>query len=228
MNEIVKISDLSVAYDSELPVLKNISLSIFQNDFLGIVGPNGGGKTTLLKAMLGLITASSGTIELFKDGERINNLNIGYLPQINRIDKNFPISVLDVILSGLTIKKRLFSNYTAQQKVQATHTAQKMGLSDLLKRPIGELSGGQLQRTLLGRAIVDNPDLLVLDEPDSYIDKQFEADFYNILSELNSHTAIVLVSHNVGTVVSCAKNIAYIDGSLQYHSASGFQFPNFG
>jgi zinc transport system ATP-binding protein len=223
MNEIVKISNLSVAYGNEPPVLKNVDLNVFQNDFLGIIGPNGGGKTTLLKAMLGLLNISSGVIEFYKQGDKVNKLNIGYLPQINRIDKKFPISVLDVILSGLTIKRNFFSNFTAQQKEQAIHTAIKMGLGDLLRRPVGDLSGGQLQRALLGRAIVDNPDLLVLDEPDSYVDKQFEADFYDILSELNTHTAIILVSHDVGTIIPQVKNVACVNGSLHYHPANSFQ-----
>ncbi|MDR1810159.1 MAG: ATP-binding cassette domain-containing protein [Prevotella sp.] len=221
MNEIVKISNLSVAYGNEPPVLQNVELTVFQNDFLGIIGPNGGGKTTLLKTLLGLLPASTGTIEFYQQGKRVNRLNIGYLPQINRIDKKFPISVLDVILSGLTVEKKIFSNFTAQQKEQAIRTAEKMGLGGLLKRPVGDLSGGQLQRTLLGRAIVDEPDLLALDEPDSYVDKQFETDFYDILTELNTHTAIILVSHDVGTILSQVKNVACVNGGLHYHPAEG-------
>jgi zinc transport system ATP-binding protein len=220
MNRIVKISNLSAAYGNEPPVLRDVTLDIYQNDFLGVIGPNGGGKTTLLKVLLGLLEKASGSIEFFRNGEPVNRLNIGYLPQINRIDAKFPISVFDVILSGLTFKKKFFTTFTAWQKEKAVETARKMGLENLLKRPVGELSGGQLQRALLGRAIVDEPDLLALDEPDSYVDKRFERDFYNILEELNSHAAIILVSHDVGTVVSQVKNIACVNGGLHYHSGS--------
>ena len=220
MNEILKISNLSVSYDNEPPILRNINLSVFQNDFLGIIGPNGGGKTTLLKALLGLVTPSSGEIKFFRQGKEVNKLNIGYLPQINQIDNKFPISVYDVILSGLTAQNRFFSTFTQQQKDRVVDTAKKMGLESMLKQPIGELSGGQLQRALLGRAIVDDPDLLVLDEPNSYVDKRFEINFYNILAELNKNTAIMLVSHDIGTVVSQVKNIACVNGGLHYHSGS--------
>ncbi|GAB6012485.1 metal ABC transporter ATP-binding protein [Viscerimonas tarda] len=220
MNEILKISDLSVAYDNEPPVLRNVNLNVSKNDFLGIIGPNGGGKTSLLKAILGLVKPSSGKIEFFDKGEKTNKLNIGYLPQINQIDKKFPISVLDVILSGLTPGKKFFSTFTRQQKEMAAITARKMGLENRLKHPVGDLSGGQLQRALLGRAIVDNPNLLVLDEPNSYVDKRFETNFYHILAELNDNTAIILVSHDVGTVLSQVKNIACVNGGLHYHAGS--------
>lgn len=218
-NKILEIKNITVGYDPNKPVLNEINLTVFENDFLGIIGPNGGGKTTLLKTILGLIKPISGTVEYFKDNQP-SKINIGYLPQINKIDKNFPISVLDVILSGLTAKRKLFSYYSEDQKRQALSIAQQMGLADLTDRPIGQLSGGQLQRALLGRAIVDQPNLLVLDEPSSYVDKRFESDFYKILDEINKNTAIILVSHDVGTVVSLVKNIACVNEGLHYHSGA--------
>ena len=217
---LVEIRDLSVGYDNKPYVLKKVSLDILQNDFLGIIGPNGGGKTTLLKTLLGLIKPSRGTISFFRDEEKCNELNIGYLPQINQIDKNFPISVNDVILSGLTMPTRFFSSYTKQQKERAGNVAKQMGVEELLDRPIGALSGGQLQRTLLGRAIVDQPDLLILDEPNTYVDKRFETNFYKLLEDINRDTAIVLVSHDVGTVISLVKNIACVNAGLHYHAGS--------
>lgn len=219
MNELVKISDLTVAYGSDDPILNKVNLDIYQNDFLGIIGPNGGGKTTLLKSILGLIKPSAGRILFYnKNGQIQSKLNIGYLPQINQIDKNFPISVFDVILSGLKSTGSLFLNYTKSQKEQCLLIAEKMGVQDYIHFPIGALSGGQLQRVLLGRAIVDNPDLLVLDEPNSYVDKRFEKSFYNILGDLNLSTSIVLVSHDVGTVISLVKNIACVNRGVHYHS----------
>lgn len=221
MGKILEIKDLSVGYEDNPYVLKNVSLDVFQNDFLGIIGPNGGGKTTLLKTILGLVKPVSGDISFFRNGVRADKINIGYLPQINQIDKKFPISVFDVILSGLTIKKNsLFSPYTKEQKEQVDIIARQMGLDKLVDRPIGALSGGQLQRTLLGRAIIDEPDLLVLDEPNSYVDKRFESNFYKLLEEINKSTAIILVSHDVGTVISLVKNIACVNEGLHYHSGT--------
>jgi len=220
MNKILEIKNLSVGYDDNPYVLKDINLDVFENDFLGIIGPNGGGKTTLLKTLLGLVKPVSGNISFFRKNIKIDKVNIGYLPQINQIDRKFPISVYEVILSGLTVKRSLFSPYTKEQIEKVNTVAHKMGLDKLIKRPIGALSGGQLQRTLLGRAIIDEPDLLVLDEPNSYIDKRFENDFYKILEDINKDTAIILVSHDIGTVTSLVKNIAYVNETLHYHSGT--------
>lgn len=220
MSKILEIRNLSVGYDDNPYVLKNVNLNVFQHDFLGIIGPNGGGKTTLLKTILGLVKPTDGSISFFRKNVKTDKINIGYLPQINQIDKKFPISVHDVILSGLTIKRRIFSPYTKEQKEKVGVITHQMGLDKLIDRPIGALSGGQLQRTLLGRAIIDDPDLLVLDEPNSYVDKRFETDFYKILEDINKDTAIILVSHDVGTVISLVKNIACVNEGLHYHSGT--------
>ena len=220
MNKVLDLINISVGYDNNPFVLKGVNLSVYENDFLGIIGPNGGGKTTLLKTILNLIKPTEGSILFYKKGIEVAKANIGYLPQINQIDKKFPISVFDVILSGITLKKSLFSSYTKKQKEQARVIVKQMGLEDLIDRPIGALSGGQLQRALLGRAIVDNPDILILDEPNSYVDKRFESNFYKILEEINKTTAVIMVSHDVGTVLSMVKNIACVNGGLHYHSGT--------
>lgn len=210
---------MCAGYDDNPNILRNVNLEVFEGDFLGIIGPNGGGKTTLLKTILGLLKPSKGNIVFHAQNSK--KINIGYLPQINQIDKKFPISVFDVILSGITLpKNKILQTYSPQQKERAIEVAGQMGLDKLLDRPIGELSGGQLQRTLLGRAIVDDPELLVLDEPNSYVDKQFEKNFYKLLEEINKNTAIILVSHDVGTVLTMVKNIACVNGGLHYHSGS--------
>lgn len=219
-NKLLELKGINVGYDPNDPVLKNVNIEVSDKDFLGIIGPNGGGKTTLLKTILGLIKPSKGKVDFYQNGKRVDRLNIGYLPQINTIDKKFPISVFDVILSGLTAHRRFYTYYTAEQKEQAKAVVNQMGLDQLIDRPIGNLSGGQLQRTLLGRAIVSDPDLLVLDEPSSYVDKRFETDFYKILEEINKRTAIILVSHDVGTVLSMVKNIACVNEGLHYHSGT--------
>ncbi len=220
MNKVLEIANLSVGYQKENYVLKRVNLSVFEHDFLGIIGPNGGGKTTLLKSIMGLIPASEGTVTFYKDGQACSSINIGYMPQINQIDKKFPISVEEVITSGLTQPKGFFKKYSVAQKAKVEFVASQMGLQDLLKKPIGALSGGQLQRALLGRSIVDDPDLLILDEPNSYVDKKFESDFYKILNEVNKNTTIILVSHDIGTVVSLVKNIACVNEGLHYHEGA--------
>ena len=219
MEKLIEIKGISAAYGNKT-VLRNVELDIFKDDFLGIIGPNGGGKTTLLKVILGLLSPVSGNITFYKDGQAVPSLKIGYLPQINNIDKKFPISVWEVVASGLAEQKPLFRAYTKAQEKRIDEVLEQMGVKDFPTRPIGELSGGQLQRVLLGRAIVSRPDVLVLDEPNSYVDKRFESHFYDLLSEINKESAVVLVSHDIGTVVSMVKNIACVNETLHYHAGT--------
>lgn len=216
METLIELKNITAGYGNKI-VLKDVSLSVTAHDFLGIIGPNGGGKTTLLKVMLGLIRPASGSIRFFKEGKEVPDLKIGYLPQMNQIDKKFPISVFEVIASGLTAEKPRFRGFTPIQNERIKEVLELMGLSELPKRPIGELSGGQLQRVLLGRAIVSKPDVLILDEPNSYVDKRFESHFYQLLETINKESAIILVSHDIGTVLSMVKNIACVNETLHYH-----------
>lgn len=219
MNKIIDIENVSAGYDNNPRVIKNVSFSVYQNDFLGIIGPNGGGKTTLLRTIMGLIKPTKGKVTFYNnDGERVSKINIGYLPQLNKIDRNFPITVYDVILSGLTMANRLPSfTLPVKYKERVHKVAEQMGVESLLSSAIGELSGGQLQRILLGRSIIDNPVLLVLDEPISYVDKLFETNFYKILDELNSKMGIVLVSHDIGTILSTVRNVLCVNEIAHYH-----------
>jgi len=217
MNKLIEIRHLFAGYENKPNVLRDVSLDVYENDFLGIIGANGGGKTTLLKTILGLKNPASGTITFFDGGKKAPSINIGYLPQISHIDKKFPICVGDVILSGLTPSGKLIKRYTAADRQKAAQVAAQMGIEDLLKRPVGDLSGGQLQRALLCRAIVDDPKLIVLDEPNSYVDKLFETNFYKLLGDINKRIAIILVSHDIGTIISLVKNIACVNSELHYH-----------
>jgi len=210
-NHLIEIRNLNAGYDDKI-VLKDVSLNIHHDDFLGIIGPNGGGKTTLLKLILGLLKPKSGEIKFFNSN--LKN-RIGYMPQTNHIDKQFPILVKETIASGLISEKHL-SKQEIKSKVE--ETISQMGLDEIKNEPVGKISGGQLQRTLLARAIINQPELLILDEPNSYVDKKFENRFYEILQEINQKTAIILVSHDIGTVISTVKNIACINESLHYHS----------
>ncbi|WP_321439092.1 metal ABC transporter ATP-binding protein [uncultured Bacteroides sp.] len=219
MNKIIEIGHLSAGYDRKT-VLRDINLNVYEQDFLGIIGPNGGGKTTLIKLILGLLKPDSGEIRFFRDGKSVDGISMGYLPQYNAIDKKFPISVYDVILSGLSSKKSLIKRFSDEHHAQVADVISRMGLLGLEKKAIGKLSGGQLQRTLLGRAIVSNPEVVILDEPNTYIDQRFESRLYEILSEINKERAIILVSHDIGTVISNVKTIACVNETLDYHPDS--------
>lgn len=221
MKPIIEIKNLNAEYDSRT-VLRDISLTVYDRDFLGIIGPNGGGKTTLIKCILGLLKPSSGEI-IFTSSRMTGNsqLTMGYLPQYNSIDRKFPITVEEVILSGLSSKKPLTSGFTKEHREKASQVIVRMGLEGLEERAIGALSGGQLQRALLGRAIISDPEVVILDEPSTYIDKRFEARLYQLLAEINKDCAIILVSHDIGTVLQQVKSIACVNETLDYHPDTG-------
>ena len=217
MNQpLIRLTEIAAAYDQK-KVLEHINLEIAEKDFLGVIGPNGGGKTTLMKIILGLLKPSAGTIQFFHQGKEVNEITMGYLPQYNTIDKKFPISVYEVVLSGLNKQKSLIRSFSKAQHDKVRETIARMGLEGLEQRAIGQLSGGQLQRALLGRALVSNPEVVILDEPNTYIDKRFEARLYALLEEINKECAIVLVSHDIGTILQNVKSIACVNGTLDYH-----------
>jgi zinc transport system ATP-binding protein len=211
---LVEIKNMDVAYQKKL-VLSNVSLSVFDRDFIGIIGPNGGGKTTLLKAILGLIKPLGGTLK-----HSMNSSEMGYLPQGSQVDENFPITVKEVIASGLEHGLKMSFTTTRRRQQKVEQALDTVGLKALHSRPIGELSGGELQRTMLARAIISSPRLLVLDEPDTYVDNQFETELYALLKELNKTITILLVSHDIGTISSYIKTIACVNRELHYHASN--------
>ncbi len=215
MKKILELKSLTAGYDEKI-VLKGVNLVVKENDFLGIIGPNGGGKTTLLKVILGILKPIEG--EILPDGNE--RCIIGYLPQINQIDNKFPIPVKEVVLSGLMSHKKIFGRYNSENKRRADELMSQMGIIHLKNKNIGELSGGQLQRVFLCRAIISDPQILILDEPDTYVDSNFEGELYEILDQLNSHMAIIIVSHDVGTICSHVKTIACVNETLCYHDSN--------
>ena len=214
MAVLLEMQSVSAAYGNNI-VLEDIDFAVHENDYIGVIGPNGGGKTTLLKVILGLLNPVSGRLILNTD--LISRNTIGYLPQISTGDISYPVNVLDIVLSGLMIHKNVFSRMTADDKRKAEEVIDSLGLSEFTKAPLNELSGGQLQRVFLGRAIIGEPRLLLLDEPGNFIDSSFENDFYEHLKELNSRMAILMVSHDVGTISSHIKSFACVNRRLHYH-----------
>ncbi|MBN2166443.1 MAG: ABC transporter ATP-binding protein [Marinilabiliaceae bacterium] len=215
--KLLELKNVTAGYNG-LNILNKINLTVNSNDFIGVIGPNGGGKTTLLKVILGLIKPKSGTISFTGMSNGIKS--IGYLPQNNTFDHQFPISVMEVVMSGLASKYKLWKRPTKTDKIQAEELIAKTGMLYYKHTPIGELSGGQRQRVLLCRALIHNPQLLILDEPTTYVDKDFEGELYSLLSDLNKQMAILLVSHDIGIIVSYVKTIACINGTLHYHPSN--------
>ncbi|MDY3247369.1 MAG: metal ABC transporter ATP-binding protein [Prevotella sp.] len=216
---IIRLNNICARYDDKR-VLDGVSLCVYPHDYLAIIGPNGGGKTTLMRIILGLKKTESGQLDFYRDGRRVEQLSIGYLPQYSTIDKDFPISVREVVLSGLNGSGQWFRRFSAEQHGQVRRTLQRMELESLSERPIGVLSGGQLQRVLLARAIVSQPEVLILDEPNTYIDKRFQEQMYQTLSDINRDCAIIIVSHDIATVIDNAKHVACVNRTLHYHDTA--------
>lgn len=215
MNKILELKNITAGYDHQ-PVLNQVDFEICEGDFIGIIGPNGGGKTTLLKIILGLLKPFSGNVIYHTSKQNL----FGYLPQNNRFDQRFPINVTEVVLSGLMSEKGLYKSYTRTEKQRAWDLLDKYGMGEYKKSPIGDLSGGQMQRVFLCRAIISAPRILILDEPTTYVDSNFEKEFYSILRELNKSLSIVMVSHDLGTICSYVKTIACVNQGLHYHNSN--------
>lgn len=200
--KLIELKDISVSYDRK-NVLEDVSLRVDRGDFLAITGPNGGGKTTLLKVLLKLLKPTNGEVNYYNsDGQPTRKLAIGYLPQKSAIDTRFPLTVSEVVRQGQL--RGFFRKETREMRQRYRETAEKCGLLAFEDKPIGALSGGQLQRTLLARAIVSRPEVLVLDEPLSYVDKQFEHQIYSMMEELARQTTIILVSHEMSVISQMA------------------------
>lgn len=213
---IIELRHIGASYGKKC-VLRDVNLTVYEHDMLGVIGPNGGGKTTLMKVILGLVKPSGGTLRFFEGGQPADSLTLGYLPQYSQIDRKYPISVEEVILSGLSREKSLWKRFSSTQHDRVHEVIGMMGLDGLERRQIGELSGGQLQRVLLGRAIASHPKAVILDEPNTYLDKRFEEKLYQLLNEINKESAVILVSHDIGTVLQNVKTIACVNETLDYH-----------
>ena len=217
-NKLVSLRNVAVRYDG-YTALEGVNLDIYDNDFIGIIGPNGGGKSSLVKAIMGAVEYS-GEIEIADALRRKNHYKIGYMPQVSRFDMSFPISIEEVVLSGLQTEKGFFGRYTTQDKALAGRTLERMGIGELATRPIGEVSGGEMQRALLCRAIIAEPKLLILDEPTNFVDNSFEREFYAMVEQLSKSMAVIIVSHDLGTITSVVKSIVCVNRTAHRHDSN--------
>jgi zinc transport system ATP-binding protein len=213
---VVEITDVSFVYNGRT-ILRQVNLAIQQGDFMAMIGPNGGGKTTLIKLMLGLLKPNHGTIRILNRPPEKTSHHIGYVPQNTHINPDFPISALDVVLMGQLQPGNRRIRHSRQDRVVAHEALDKMGMGAHCHRRIGELSGGQRQRVFIARALVCEPEILLLDEPTAHIDTKGQTDFYRLLETLNQEMTIVVVSHDLLLLSPHVKSVACVNTRLHYH-----------
>jgi len=212
MEEALNIEDLCFSYRDD-PILKDISFTIHPGQFVGVIGPNGGGKTTLLKLILGFLKPLSGSISIFGQNPLQARHEMAYVPQSLHFDKQFPISVLELVLGGRLSHLPWYGNFSAKDKEIALHSLEQVGLVDLRNRPLGGLSGGQAQRALIARALASEPRLLILDEPTASVDTQAESDIYGILKKFQGTMTILMVTHNLQAAIELVETVICIQGT---------------
>jgi zinc transport system ATP-binding protein len=217
MNPVIELTDVSFAYDIGPPALEHVSLIVEGGEFLGLVGPNGGGKSTLLKLVLGLLRPASGEVRVAGGTPRASRKVIGYVPQYARFARDFPISVEETVLMGRLGATRLMGGYHAADR-EAAHVAMKeTEVLELRRRPLGTLSGGQLQRVLVARALACDPRILILDEPTANIDMRAETEIFDLFKGLNQRMTIVVVSHDIGFISRYVTRVACVNRTLLCH-----------
>ncbi len=214
VSKVVEITNVSKKFD-RLSALYNINLNVYEKDLMAIIGPNGGGKSTLLKIIMGVLTPDAGEVKVFGEEPKKARELIGYLPQKVSFDPDFPINVFDTVLSGRY--HGLFKGYTESDKKAVEKALKDVEIYRLKDRQIGELSGGQMQRVFIARAIVREPKLLLMDEPMASIDPEMQNSFYKLLSRLKDKMTIILISHDVGAVSTHVDKIACLNRELFYH-----------
>lgn len=217
METALHIDNVSVYYGDEV-ALSNVCLDVAHGEMLGIIGPNGGGKSTLLKAILGLTPITTGSIRIYGQEPGKNKAAVGFVPQFATMDKQFPISAIEVVLTGRTKPGlSLFMKYSEEDKEIAYAQLKRVSIEHLANRQISELSGGEFQRLLIARALAVNPKLLLLDEPTASVDASSRNQIYQLLREINADMTIVLVTHDLLAISSEVRKLACLNGKLVYH-----------
>ena len=217
--EVVSIRHLWVAYDDEI-ILEDVNLSVRERDFIGIIGPNGGGKTTLFKALLGLMPPLRGEIRIFGQDVKEGRRYVGYVPQLVEFDRDFPISVWDAPRMGRLSKRGPSRRYQAEDDDIVADALARVGMLALRRRAIGELSGGQRQRVYVARALASQPRLLLLDEPTANIDRPASDSIYELLARLNEQITIVMISHDTLAISASVKTVGCLNRRLVYHGSN--------
>ncbi len=205
------------AYGDRPQVLANVHLEITERDFVSVIGPNGGGKTTLIKLFLGLLRPTAGDIRVLGTTPQKARTQIGYMPQHATLDPGFPVSVGDVVLMGRLGHQRWWGSYSADDRAIAADSLDRAGLASLQRAPFASLSGGQRQRALLARALTCRPRLLLLDEPEAGLDLKVEHEFFDLLTELNRDITVVIVSHDIGFVSSYVRTVVCVNHRVEVH-----------
>ncbi|BFU76905.1 ABC transporter ATP-binding protein [Arcobacter sp. 15-2] len=228
---IIEIKNLTFSYDKQI-ILENINLNVQKQDFLAIIGPNGGGKSTLLKAILGINEIKKGTIEILGEKPSLNLSKVGYVPQNTNINTNFPIKVIEVVMMGHIrdeneksksknfLHKYFKIGYNEFEKSCALNALKQVGMEEFANKKIGTLSGGQRQRVMIARALCSHPSILLLDEPTASIDVSWQKQIYDLLKELNKTITIIVVSHDISVILSYASKVAHINKIITYHDIS--------
>lgn len=225
---IIEIKNLTFAYERQI-ILENINLDVQNKDFLAIIGPNGGGKSTLLKAILGINHIKNGSIKIFDKKPSLNLAKLGYVPQNTNINTNFPIKVIEVVMMGHIrdesekqksksfLHKYFKIGYNEFEKSCALSALKQVGMENFANHKIGSLSGGQRQRVMIARALCSHPSILILDEPTASIDVSGQKQIYDLLKELNKSITIIVVSHDISVILGYASKVAHINKTITFH-----------
>lgn len=214
--EIIAVQHLWAGYDHE-PILEDINLSVREHDFIGLLGPNGSGKTTLFRVLLGLLRPIQGSVKIMGLPPHKGRRHIGYVPQTVSFDREFPISVWEVVMLGRLSQRRLLQPFTARDRQIVQDVLDQLEIAHLRHRAIGQLSGGQRQRVYIARALVTEPKVLLLDEPMASVDQAASSNLYDVLQELNKSVTIVMISHDIGTISAVVKTVGCLNRRLYYH-----------
>lgn len=216
LSPVIKVNDLSFSYNGH-QVLKNVDLTIESGEFLSIIGPNGGGKTTLIKLMLGLLKPSKGIIKVMGKSPLEAAIDVGYVPQDIHFNKGFPISVKDVVLMGRIRGGGGWKPFSKKDRMLVQETLEQVDMWEHRKSKIGQLSGGQRQRVFVARALATDPQILFLDEPTASVDTNGQTEFYELLKKLNESITILVVSHDFNVISSFVKSVACVNQQLFFH-----------
>jgi zinc transport system ATP-binding protein len=228
-NPIVELDDIAVRHSNGFEALVNVTFQLFQKDFLGLIGPNGSGKTTMISVILGLIKPTAGSVKLFEGPVNRGSLRrIGYVPQKTLLSETlFPSTVFETVLMGRVVRTGLFHRFHKDDYDKVEEVLQHLSIYDLRDRKIGELSGGQSQRVLLAKALASDPELLILDEPTSGVDTKSAVEFYDTLEHLNRYhgISVILVSHDIGLVAKLSNRVACLNNGVCFQGST-YDFMN--